>query len=712
MNAPENPDSVCHESSASLTSGDVSSAPARNIVVALVGNPNSGKTSLFNMLTGARQHVGNYPGVTVEKKEGFLTYNGRDITIVDLPGTYGLAAYSAEELIARNFIIDDRPDVVIDVVDSTNIERNLYLATQLIELQVPLVIALNMADDADRKGIQFEIPLLSQLLRAPVIQTAGISGRGVSDLLDVALKVAQHPAPVPGDVVKYGPEVEKELSSLSALIPPAHPLLARYTPRWLGVKLLEQDADICTRGFSSELLEKASAARHRLKTLLRDDAEVLIADRRYGFISGACTEAVKLTVESRHDLTDRIDAIVTSRALGLPIFALAMYLAFYVTFQVSELPMLGLEHAFAWLSTTILSSWPAGFAEPLKSLIVDGIIGGVGGVIIFLPNILMLFLAIAILEDSGYMARAAFIMDRTMHRIGLHGTSFIPMIIGFGCTIPAIMATRILENRRNRLTTIMVLPLFSCGARLTIYSLIIPAFFPQAYRAPVLWLIYIIGIVLAIIAARILRNTAFKGEATPFVMELPPYRMPTARSILIHMWERGKMYLRKAGTTILVISMVLWALASYPRPSQSDLAGLTAEQTQTLQLQTSMIGRFGKVIEPAIHPLGFDYRVGTALLGAIAAKEVFVSQLGVVYSLGEIHGNLDSLRAALRHDYSPLQAFCIMLFCLISAPCVATFAVTRSETGHIGWAIAQWAGLTAMGYIVTFAVYQLGHLLF
>jgi ferrous iron transport protein B len=323
----------------------------------------------------------------------------------------------------------------------------------------------------------------------------------------------------------------------------------------------------------------------------------------------------------------------------------------------------------------------------------------------------MLFLAIAVLEDSGYMARVAFIMDRTMHRIGLHGTSFIPMIIGFGCTIPAILATRILENRRNRLTTILVLPLFSCGARLTIYSLIIPAFFPQAYRAPVLWLIYIIGILLAVVAARVLRTTAFRGEVTPFVMELPPYRMPTARSLLIHMWERARMYLRKAGTTILAISIVLWALASYPKPSSAQLAGLTQEQAQTLQQQSSAVGRFGKVIEPAVKPLGFDYRVGTALLGAIAAKEVFVSQLAVVYSLGEIHGNLDALRTALRHDYSPLQAFCIMLFCLISAPCIATFAVTRSETGSLAWAIAQWAGLTTMGYVVTLMVYQVGRLL-
>ncbi len=700
------------QSSASLTSGSpLGGAFGRPITVALVGNPNSGKTCVFNAITGARQHVGNYPGVTVEKKEGVRNHKGRRMNVADLPGTYSLSAYSAEEIIVRNFIIDERPDVVVSVVDSTNIERHLYLVSQLIELQAPLVVALNMADLAEQRGTLFDIELLSRLLHAPVIHTVGTTGRGIEELLDAAVAVAEHPQHMPDDLVKYGPEIEKEIESLTKLIPGDHKLFARHSPRWVAARLLEHDPDVITRGFSEGVLEAVAAARARIKELLRDDAETVTADRRYGFISGACTEAVKLTVESRHDLTDRIDSIVTSRALGIPIFALMMYLVFYLTFKLGALPMAWLEYAFGWLSTTLAALWPAGSQSILKSLLIDGIIGGVGGVVIFLPNILMLFLAIAILEDSGYMARGAFIMDRTMHRMGLHGKSFIPMIIGFGCTIPAIMATRILENRRNRFTTIMVLPLLSCGARLTIYSLIIPAFFEPKWRAPMLWVIYLIGIGLAIVASKVLRATILRGEAVPFVMELPPYRVPTAKSLLIHMWERGWLYLQKAGTTILAISIVLWAAASYPKPSAESLAGLTEEQALTATVHSSVLGRVGAAIEPAVRPLGFDSRVGTALLGAVVAKEVFVSQMGIVYSLGEIHGNIDTLRDALRRDYSRLQAFCIMLFCLISAPCIATFAVTRSETGSFGWAAAQWLGLTGLAYVVTLGVYQIGSLI-
>jgi ferrous iron transport protein B len=712
MDIPKRTIPLSGQSSASLTSGRQAQLySGQTITIALAGNPNSGKTSIFNALTGARQHVGNYPGVTVEKKEGSLIYNGRCIKVVDLPGTYSLAAYSAEEIVARNFIIDERPDVVVDIVDCTNIERNLYLTTQLIELRVPLVIVLNMADVAQRKGMLFDIELLSQLLKAPIVQTIGTSGRGIERLLEAAIATARYPQSIPSDLVRYGPEIEKEIESLGSLIPSDHPRLADRCSRWLALKLLEHDPDVVTSGFSPEVLAAAAAARERLKRLLREDPDTAIAGWRYGFISGACTESVKSTVESRHDMTDRIDAVVTSRVFGLPIFAMTMYMVFYLTFKLGKWPMIGMEHAFGGLSAATAALWPVGSMSPLKSLIIDGVIGGVGGVIIFLPNILMLFLAIAILEDTGYMARAAFIMDRTMHRIGLHGKSFIPMIIGFGCTIPAILATRIIENRRNRFTTIMVTPLLSCGARLTIYSLIIPAFFAEEYRAPVLWLIYLIGIALAVIAAKLLRTTVLRGETTPFVMELPPYRVPTAKSLLIHMWERGRLYLSKAGTTILAVSIIMWAAASYPKPASEQLAGLTAEQVQTLELQSSLIGRLGKAIEPLIRPIGFDARIGTALLGAIAAKEVFVSQLSIVYSIGEIHGNLDVLRSALRHDYSPLQGFCIMLFCLISAPCIATFAVTRSETGKFRWAIAQWLGLTTLAYIVTYGVYQIGILI-
>jgi ferrous iron transport protein B len=410
-------------------------------------------------------------------------------------------------------------------------------------------------------------------------------------------------------------------------------------------------------------------------------------------------------------MSDTADAVLTHRVLGLPIFIALMYLVFQLTFSIGQYPMGWLESAFALLARAIGGLWPAGTESALRSLLVDGVIGGVGSVIVFLPNILLLFTAIAFLEDSGYMARAAFIMDRIMHKIGLHGKSFIPMLIGFGCSVPAIMATRILENRRNRLTTMLITPLMSCGARFTIYALIIPAFFAQKWRAPVLWLIYLIGIVLAIVCAKLLRKTLFRGETIPFVMELPPYRMPTGRALLIHTWQRGWMYLKKAGTIILAISIILWAATSYPKPGEDKLAGLTEAQAQKVQLQYSVTGRIGAAIEPAIKPLGFDWRIGTALIGAMAAKEVFVSQLGIVYSLGETNKGSDALRAQLQADYTPLQGFCIMLFCLISAPCVATIAITKREANSWGWALFQFAGLTVLAYIITLIVYQLGSLI-
>jgi ferrous iron transport protein B len=437
-----------------------------------------------------------------------------------------------------------------------------------------------------------------------------------------------------------------------------------------------------------------------------------MADRRYGFISGACQETIKTTVESRHNYSDMIDVVVTHRILGLPIFLLLMYLTFFLTFKIGEYPMGWLEWFFGWLADTVTSLWPAGSDYWLKSLLLDGVISGVGGVLVFLPNILLLFFMIALLEDSGYMARAAFIMDRIMHKIGLHGKSFIPMLIGFGCSIPAIMATRILENKRSRLTTIMVIPLMSCGAKLTIYALIIPAFFPEHWYGPMMWLIYLIGIVIAVICIKILRLTVFRGETVPFVMELPPYRLPTFKSICIHMWQRGWMYLRKAGTIILVVSIVLWIAMSYPKPSMDSLDELTPQQVQQEKLEYSVIGRLGKAIEPALKPLGFDWKIGTALIGATAAKEVFVSQLAITYSVGEEEESGKTLREKLRANYTPLTGFCIMLFCLIYAPCIATVAMTKQETYSWGWALFQFFGLTALAYVITFIVFQAGSLIF
>lgn len=684
---------------------------ANEILVALAGNPNSGKTTIFNALTGARQHVGNYPGVTVEKKLGQRTYNNWEMTFVDLPGTYSLTTYSIEELVARNFIVDEHPDIIVDIIDASNVERNLYLATQLMEMNVPLVLAFNMSDIAKRRGLEFDIDKLSELLAAPIVMTVGNKAKGIDELLDVIARTVKQGAKSTTDRLNYGHEIEEELTKLQQQMHGRMELTAKYGRRWLAIKLIEHDKEIMAKGFSDDLLATAEASRRHLAAIFGDEPDMVIAERRYGFISGACQEAVKSTTDLRHDMSDTADVVLTHRLLGLPIFIALMYLVFQLTFAIGEYPMGWLESVFAWLAGAIGGLWPPGSENALRSLLVDGVIGGVGGVIVFLPNILLLFAAIAFLEDSGYMARAAFIMDRIMHKIGLHGKSFIPMLIGFGCSVPAIMATRILENRRNRLTTMLVIPLMSCGARFTIYALIIPAFFAQKWRAPVLWLIYFIGIVLAIVCAKLLRKTLFRGETVPFVMELPPYRMPTFRGLLIHTWQRGWMYLKKAGTIILAVSIILWAATSYPKPAEELITGLTEAQAQKVRLQYSVTGRIGAAMEPVIKPLGFDWRIGTALIGAMAAKEVFISQLSIVYSLGEINRGSDVLRAKLQADYTPLQGFCIMLFCLISAPCVATIAITKREANSWGWALFQLTGLTVLAYVVTLVVYQTGSLI-
>ncbi|MDD5328168.1 MAG: ferrous iron transport protein B [Phycisphaerae bacterium] len=679
----------------------------KKITAAIAGNPNSGKSSIFNMLTGARQHVGNYPGVTVEKKEGLCRYKDYEITVVDLPGTYSLSAYSVEELIARNFIIEQQPDVVIDVVDSSVIERNLYLATQLMEMNAPLVLAFNMSDIAAQKGLHFDIEYLSQLLQTKIAPTIGNKQKGKEKLLDAIIETARQGRAERVHKINYGEEIETELEKLEALIAEKEgPLSQKLGRRWLAIKLLEQDSEIRGKIGDESVLGAAAGSVEHLRSIFGDEPEIVIADRRYGFISGACQETIKSTVELRHDRSDMADGVLIHRVLGLPIFLFLMYLVFVLTFRIGEYPMGWLEQFFGWLAGTITNFWPAGTESWLKSLLVDGVIGGVGGVIVFLPNILLLFMAISLLEDSGYMARAAFIMDRVMHKLGLHGKSFIPMLIGFGCSVPAIMATRILENRRNRLTTIMVIPLMSCGARLTIYALLIPAFFAEGWRGPMLWVIYLIGILLAVICAKVLRLTVFRGETVPFVMELPPYRMPKLKSICIHTWHRGWMYLKKAGTIILAISILLWTMGSFPKPKPDSLTGLNAGEIQQKKLEYSVMGRVGRAIEPVIRPLGFDWKIGTALIGAAAAKEVFVSQLGIVYA--EDQGQ--TLRQKLQASYTPLVGFCIMLFCLISAPCVATVAMTRQETNSWGWALFQFFGLTGLAYAVTFIVYQIGSL--
>ncbi len=675
----------------------------KKITAALAGNPNSGKTTIFNLLTGSHQHVGNYPGVTVEKKQGLCRYGDYEITFVDLPGTYSLTAFSEEELVARNFILHEKPDVVVDIVDASGIERNLYLYMQLMEMDVPLLLVFNMSDIAEQRGLVFDIQQLSTLLETRIVQMVGSKGQGKHFLLDSVVETVEMPRKPRIHKINYGEEIELELEKIEKAIITYEPELSqKYHTRWLAIKLLEQDDDIIKHINSSQVKDIVTSSFEYLKAMLGENPEIYMAGRRYGYISGACQETIKTTAELRHNYSDMIDAVVTHRVIGLPIFLFLMYLTFFLTFKLGSYPMNWLEHLFGWLGTTISGFWPAGSENWFRSLLVDGVIGGVGGVIVFLPNILILFMMIALLEDTGYMARAAFIMDRIMHKIGLHGKSFIPMIIGFGCSVPAIMATRILENKRNRLATIMVIPLMSCGAKLTIYALIIPAFFPKNLYGPMMWLIYVIGIILAVISIKLLRLTIFKGESIPFVMELPPYRLPTFKSISIHMWQRGWMYLRKAGTIILAASIILWFAMSYPKPDVSF---------QGQKLEYSAIGRIGKVIEPAIKPLGFDWKIGTALIGATAAKELFVSQMAIAYSVGDLEQADMTLREKLSVNYSPLTGFCIMLFCLIYAPCVATVAMTKQETNSWGWAMFQFFGLTALAYIITLIVYRVGSMI-
>jgi ferrous iron transport protein B len=686
-----------------------------SIKVALAGNPNSGKTTVFNALSGARQHVGNYPGVTVEKKESRFTHDDVKVDLVDLPGTYSLTAYSIEELVARDYVIDEEPDVVVDVIDASNLERNLYLAIQFMELGKPLILALNMSDVAEARGFDIDTDRLSELLGVRIVSTVAHKKEGMKELREAMVEMGTASSPRKPTVVTYGEEIERELHELIPLIHAETALRERYNARWLAVKLLEGDEEMraAVEQLASNpeaLFKAAELCGKRIKRDFGEDAEVVVADRRYGFISGACTEAVQQTVESRHTISDRIDQVVTSRVLGIPIFLGLMYLVFKLTFTLSE-PMMGwIETFFAWVGDGVAGFWPAGSESALKSLIVDGIIGGVGGVLVFFPVIALLFLAISILEASGYMARAAFIMDRFMHKIGLHGRSFIPMLLGFGCTVPAIMATRTMESRRDRLTTILVLPLMSCGARLPIYALFIPAFFPPQWHTPLLWGIYMIGIALAVVLAKLLRSTLFKGEVAPFVMELPPYRMPTLKGTLIHMWERAWMFLRKAGTIIVGISIILWALTSYPKLPADQVPKESPQEAARMQMSHSVAGRIGHGLEPVMKPIGFDWKTTTAMIGAFAAKEVFVAQMGIVNAVGEAGEESQPLRETLRKQYSRLQAFCIMLFCLISVPCMVTVVTTWKETGSWKWPLLQVGGLTALAYLLTFTVYQLGTL--
>lgn len=672
--------------------------PERGKVIALVGNPNSGKTSIFNDLTGARQHVGNWPGVTVEKKEGKLSYQGQTFNIVDLPGTYSLGAYSEDELIARNFILFDKPEAVINVVDASNLERNLYLTTQLLEMGANVVVALNMLDEARARKIEINIPRLAQALGVPVVPTVATRGEGIKELVATVAKKIQEKTCQPLKM-NYGTEIEKELDKLEQIIKQDANFVAKYPARWLAIKLLEDDerfqAELQKEG-AKQVLEQVAKSKKQLNEILGEEAEAIIADRRYGFINGLVKEAVtrRHTLEERLTLSDKIDSIVTNRYLGLPIFLLAMWAVFQFTFKLGD-PMIGwVESAFEGL-TGLATGWLEALGAPqlLTSFIADGIIGGLGSVLVFIPPIFLLFLAISLMEDSGYMARAAYIMDRLMHALGLHGKSFVPLLIGFGCNVPGIMATRTLESRQDRLITILINPLMSCTARLPVYVLFTGAFF-IANQGWVIFSLYLLGIVLAIIMGKIFKTFLFKGETAPFVMELPPYRVPTLKGTLIHMWERGSSFIRKAGTVIVGVVVLIWVLSNLP-------LGVAYAS------QESLIGRLGTILAPVFKPAGFGtWEAAVALVFGILAKEVVVGTLGVLYGVEE-----DGLTAAIAQSWTPLSAYAFMVMTLIYIPCVAAIGAIRRETNSWGWTAFAIGYSLVLGWVMAVLVFQAGKLL-
>lgn len=711
----------------------------RAIRVALAGNPNSGKTSLFNALTGSRQHVGNYAGVTVEKREGHYLEGGQRFDVTDLPGTYSLTSYTPEERIAQQELLDGNYDVVAVVVDSTTLKRSLVLVAQLMQLGVNPVLALNMADEADKAGQRLDRELLARLLGFPVVETIGHRRVGVDQLKQTIARAAR--APVTVSRLVLGEHLDRAIKAVAdRLAAPQFPSVKRG---WAATRLLVGDGAFVDTLRSAGVAVDAAVAeavlqREALRSETRLDISMFVMERYYSFVDDLLREVIlRRAREDARAVSDKIDSVLVNRVLGVPVFLAAMYAVFWLTFTAGEIPMGWIEACFAALGDAVSGLWPAGSDSQLRSLLVDGVLGGVGGVAVFLPNIVLLFLGLALLEDTGYMTRAAFIMDRWMHRFGLHGRSFIPLMVGFGCSIPGIMATRTLENERDRLTTMLVLPLMSCGARLTIWMLLIPAFFPPAWRAPMLWAIYFVGIALAMMLSLLLRKSILRGEDAPFVMELAPYRLPTLRALVRKMTERSWIYLRKAGTVILSISVLLWVCTVYPKKPGYDVdaevragrlhvveadgpaapEGVPAITRAELEhrrasedLRYSVAGRVGAAIEPALRPLGFDWKIGTAMIGAFAAKEVFVSQMGIVYSLGESEQSAFTLQQKLSRDYSPLTGVCLMIFLLVGTPCMATVAIIKRESGSWKWAALQFCGLTGIAYLLALLVHQLGRL--
>lgn len=690
------------------------------INVALIGNPNCGKTSLFNVASGAREHVGNYSGVTVDAKTG--TFRQDDVTfrIVDLPGTYSLACYSPEELYVRKYLRDNEPDVIVNIVDATNLERNLYLTTELINMNRPMVIALNMFDELKQKGISLDYKKLSEMIGVPIVPTVARTGEGIRQLFDAVIAVAEDRHAVVRHVhVTLGKELEQSVGVLNRALKADPDLRPRFSPRYMAIKLLENDKEVesLVEGTkdAKEIFELRDREVERLAEVFPgEDVSSLIAGESYGFISGALAETMEQNPVDSADTTRVLDAIVTNRLFGFPIFLAIMAFIFWATFSVGQYPMDWIEAAVGWLGSLVEQYMPDG---PLKDLICDGIIGGVGGVIVFLPNILILYFCLSFLEDSGYMARAAFIMDKVMHRMGIHGKSFIPLVMGFGCNVPAIMSTRSIESRSSRLITILINPFMSCSARVPIYVLLIGAFFPD-HATLAFMSLYILGILVAVLTARMLRRFYFKADETPFVMELPPYRLPTFKASCRHMWAKGEQYLRKMGGVILVASIIVWALNYFPlHDEQASTPSFEAEQIDEGRIDTSRdsyLEMAGKAVNPVMEPAGFHWRATVAVLAGIPAKEIVVSSLGVLYT-GDEEVAESKLSERIKApnpvtgkpDFTSASALAFMVFVLLYFPCMATLVAIVKETGHWGYGLFSVVYNTAVAWLAAVITYQI-----
>jgi ferrous iron transport protein B len=717
------------------------------ITVALVGNPNSGKTTLFNLASGLHEHVGNYGGVTIDAKEGSVRQDGYLLKLTDLPGTYSITEYTPEELFVRQHITDTMPDVVVNVVDASNLERNLFLTTQLIDMNIKVVIALNMFDELEKTGAHLNYHDLAAMIGIPIIPTVAVHGKGLNELIAKIIDVYEDRDPIVRHIhINYGENIEAAVTKIQSVLKANPEIADTFSTRYLAIKLLEHDKTTMNgltgcKNYNA-IVETANAEIFKLEKEYSEKSETIVTDAKYGFIAGALNETYTENKIEERKKNREIDNIVTHRLFGFPIFFLFLWLMFQATFTLGSYPMNWLNAGVAMLGNFVDTTMPPG---ALKDLFVHGVIGGVGGVIVFLPNILILFFFISLMEDTGYMARVSFIMDRLMHKLGLHGKSFIPLLMGFGCNVPAIMATRTLENRKDRILTMLITPFMSCSARLPVYVLLISAFFPHN-QGLVLLSIYAVGILMAIISALVLKKLFFAKQDIPFVMELPPYRIPTMRNTTVHMWYKGVQYLRKMGGVILVASILIWALSYYPRRINYSVnydamaeqikanTGFTEtmkhEQTQELALkkesertEQSYIGQMGRFIEPAIHPLGFDWKIGVSILTGLAAKEIVISSMGILYQ-ADLHAKENSGRLVEKLQqqeytngehkgekvFSPLTAYCMMLFVLIYFPCVAVIAAVSKESNW-KWAVFTMIYTTFIAYTVSFFVYQIGSML-